>query len=93
MRPRALLAAAAIAASVGGAAPATAAPRATCMEDAPCWNWATMGDHRRGVGGLVVGPCRFQRLVRSGAIQPAPMKGDKLAMRLNCPSLAARSAR
>lgn len=38
-----------------------------CQEDAPCWNWRSMGNHRRGVftvGGrrLVVGPRRFDAI-------------------------------
>ena len=42
-----------------------------CQEDAPCFNWRTMGNHKRGIittGGryLVVGPKRFER-IRWGA--------------------------
>jgi hypothetical protein len=45
-----------------------------CAEDEPCWNWATMGNHRRGVvtlegDPLVVGPCRFQRLWYRGLLR------------------------
>lgn len=54
----------ATAAPLQGGAGEPAATRYVCHEDAPCWNWATMGNHRRGVrtvGGrrLVVGPHRF----------------------------------
>lgn len=38
-----------------------------CQEDNSCWNWRTMGNHKRGItttGGrsIVVGPIRFDRL-------------------------------
>lgn len=58
-----------------------------CAEDNPCWNWTYMGDHRRGIQGLIVSPCRFQRLILSGKInyrRSDIMKGDDLAMRINC---------
>lgn len=40
-----------------------------CAEDARCWRWRTMGDHRRGIvtiGGRkrVVGPRAFDRANR-----------------------------
>lgn len=64
-----------------------------CQEDMPCWNWASMGDHRRGVvtmfgTPLVVSPCKFQRLMKMRVIDYRPddvLKGDKLAMRVRCP--------
>ena len=43
----------------------------------------------------VVSPCSFQRLMLSGADLYWPtdyLKGDKLAMRVNCLALARRSA-
>lgn len=43
----ALLAAAAM---CGGCHEPPATPvRAACQEDAPCWTWSTMGNHRRGI--------------------------------------------
>ncbi len=41
----------------------------TCAEDMRCWNWRTMGNHRRGIVTydglfLVVGPQAFDRLNR-----------------------------
>ncbi len=44
-----------------------------CAEDAPCWNWATMGNHKRGVfltNGrlLVVGPASFDGIRRERRI-------------------------
>ncbi len=71
---------------------AAAALAGGCAEDSPCWNWASMGNHRRGVvthrgTSLVVSPCRFQRLMRAGVVDYAasgPLKGDKLAMRVRC---------
>lgn len=44
-----------------------------CQEDQHCWNWATMGNHKRGVVTLhgtllVVGPCRFRRLHAEGEV-------------------------
>jgi hypothetical protein len=70
-----------------------------CQEDAPCWNWATMGDHRRGVVTVlgtraVVSPCRFARMFRTGAIDyraSGTLKGDTLALRLDCPGLAVQT--
>ena len=55
-----------------------------CAEDAPCWNWATMGNHKRAIvtiGGrkLVVGPIRYGRLNRAFRIdwaRSARLRGD-----------------
>lgn len=66
--------------------------RQACQEDAPCWNWATMGNHKRGVivansFDVLVSPCRYQRFMKLGLIdrKATPrLKGDKLAMRLRC---------
>lgn len=70
---------------------ATAAPARTCTEDAACWNWATMGNHTRGVTTvhethIVVSPCHFQRLARSGKLTYWPMRGDATALRVQCHS-------
>lgn len=51
-----------------------ASPARTCFEDEPCWNWATMGNHKRGVvttdgTPLVVGPCRFARMWERGRLR------------------------
>lgn len=72
---------------------AAAAMSGGCQEDMPCWNWASMGNHRRGVvtltaGRHVVNPCRFQRLMRAGRIDygaSGALLGDTLAMRVRCP--------
>lgn len=58
--------------TVGGTQAMAAAP-ATCAEDAPCWSWSTMGNHRRGVVTLhgnvrIVGPCTFARWMHTGRI-------------------------
>ncbi len=53
-----------------------AKPRpAACQEDAPCWNWRTMGNGRRGVvlatrdhRRVVVDASAFDTLARVGAI-------------------------
>ncbi len=100
MNPRNLAAAALVAAAIApqGAHAAPVTP-VRCQEDAPCWNWATMGSHSRGVvthygTPLVVSPCRFQRLTNAGMLDYRPsdvMRGDFLAMRLNCHTLANRS--
>lgn len=73
-----------------GCAPVHAKP--VCQEDQPCWNWATMGNHHRGIvtmhgTPLVVSPCQFQRLMRARNVdyRGQDMKGDKLAMRIHCP--------
>jgi hypothetical protein len=70
-----------------------------CQEDAPCWNWASMGNHRRGVvtvlgAHVVVSPCRFQRYRRWHALDmraSGRMKGDALALRLDCHGLAVQT--
>lgn len=56
-----------------------------CAEDDACWNWATMGNHTRGVitahgTRVVVGPCTFQRFARAGNLRYWPMRGDVTAM-------------
>ncbi len=56
--------------TIGAALAFSAAPdsaAAICHEDARCWNWRTMGNHKRGVVTLagrhkVVGPVAFDRL-------------------------------
>lgn len=49
-------------------------PAPFCAEDNPCWNWAKMGNHKRGVVLVdgtpkIVGPCGFNRLWAHGAIR------------------------
>ena len=69
-----------------------ATPSAKCAEDDVCWNWATMGNQRRGIvtmhgTPMVVGPCRFQRLMRAGVVDYRTsdvMRGDRTAMRKRC---------
>jgi hypothetical protein len=70
-----------------------------CMEDNPCWNWAKMGNHRRGVvlldgTPMVVLPCGFNRLWAIGAIRHRldgykmndRLRGDRFARTLtDCP--------
>lgn len=88
---RAALALAALGLAGAPAAPAVAT-RVACQEDMPCWNWANMGDHHRGIvsmhgTALVVGPCRFKKLMQSGMLDyrySDIMRGDALAMRLSC---------
>jgi hypothetical protein len=48
--------------------------QASCQEDQPCWNWATMGNQHRGVVTLygnsrVVNPCQFRRLWQMGHLR------------------------
>lgn len=83
---RALKVTALSASLVVAAAPAHASVAHKCHEDQACFNWVTMGNHMRGVwttGGrhLVVGPCRFQRLIRSGHYAPMNryLSGDETA--------------
>lgn len=70
--------------------PANTHHRAKCVEDAPCWNWATMGNHRRGIITMwgtpeVVSPCRYQHLAKRGLIAPGDhMLGDKTAWHARC---------
>jgi len=60
---------------------------AACSEDESCWNWATMGNRKRGVvtrhgNPLVVGPCRFARLLVQGRLDyraSDAMRGDLTA--------------
>lgn len=67
-----------------------------CQEDMPCFNWATMGNHRRAVATTdgnwhrIVGPCTFARLMHGRYIdwtRTSHMKGDALARRLPCPNV------
>lgn len=89
---RAALALAALSIAAGAIVGAPAATRAVCQEDAPCWNWASMGDHHRGIVSmhgtpLVVSPCRFKKLMQSGMLDyrfSDVMRGDATAMRLDC---------
>lgn len=66
----ALAVAAALVGSYGVGRAEAAPVRVACQEDAPCWVWSTMGNHRRGIDtvdgarGVIVGPCRFARLYR-----------------------------
>jgi hypothetical protein len=93
---RAIIVAALLTSSVAAGAPtiAPAAKRAPCQEDLPCWNWASMGDHRRGArtiygDTIVAGPCVYAKLRRAGYLTAAwPMKGDALALRLDCRGLS-----
>lgn len=63
-----------------------------CQEDEPCWNWAKMGNHQRGittVGGrrVIVGPCKFQRFDRQRRIDwtaTAHLRGDRAARNRDC---------
>lgn len=63
------------------APPATSS---TCQEDQPCWNWRTMGNHKRGIVTLAgrrlsVGPARFDAINAGFRIdwQRTPrLKGD-----------------
>ena len=53
--------------ALAGTSDRASAAQATCHEDEHCWQWPTMGNHRRGVttiGGrfLIVGPCRFAHI-------------------------------
>lgn len=63
-----------------------------CAEDAPCWHWSTMGNHRRGIvtvhaRRVIVGPCRFARYWRTGRIdrtRTPTLRGDGWARRHGC---------
>lgn len=73
---------------------AGAATAPACQEDAPCWRWPTMGDHKRGVfiaqrhgtRHAVVGPCRFARLAKSGRLDSTTprLRGDGWAINHGC---------
>jgi hypothetical protein len=71
-------------AGVGLAYAAQSAGAHSCMDDQACWNWRTMGNHKRAIttnGGrtLVVGPARFDRANRGFYIDWArtpALKGD-----------------
>jgi hypothetical protein len=46
-----------------------------CMEDAACWRWPTMGNHKRGIvlrdgRTAIVGPCGYVRARRTHALDP-----------------------
>ena len=82
------LAASALAADL---ARADAGTPAACAEDAPCWNWARMGNHRRGIVTLygnvrVVGPCQYARMRRAHRIDPHTprLRGDVWAAMHGC---------
>ena len=82
--------------TVGFIMPATAqaSQASRCTEDMSCFNWATMGNHQRGVkvwqGGIVVtkvvGPCRFARLSHAKRIDSTSVRlnGDKWAREHGC---------
>ena len=65
---------------------------AKCTEDMSCWSWSTMGNRSRGIvtmhgTPMVVGPCRFKRLMNGGMIDYRTsdvMRGDRPAMRMRC---------
>lgn len=73
-------------AAVPGAAGGAPVHRATrCMEDSACWNWRTMGNHRRGIylqGGptriVVTGPAfdRYRAAHRIDWTRTPHLKGD-----------------
>jgi hypothetical protein len=73
--------------------------KARCAEDDSCWNWATMGNQRRGIvdrwgNPRIVGPCEFAYRVRHRMIdRPTSdrMRGDATAMR--CVSATLKGAR
>lgn len=79
---------------------ASAQGTARCQEDAPCWVWSRMGDHKRGVVDLrtnalvVVGPCAFRRLWMHGNArlwsQADRMRGDWWAIHHGCERTSAR---
>lgn len=97
---------AALATLTAAVLPLTSAPscpsptREACHEDAPCWNWATMGDHKRGViiiagrsrtgkdltRKVVATPCEYQHLRRAGLVHASTphLRGDATAMRFRC---------
>ena len=82
-----------IIAAIGGLmlAGCGSAQATVCTEDMPCFNWATMGNHKRGVqvwhGDIVVtkvvGPCQFARLKRIDSTS-AKLRGDNWARRNGC---------
>jgi hypothetical protein len=61
-------------------------PDSQCLEDEPCWDWANMGNRKRGVVTLwgnfkVVGPCQFNRLWAQGKIRHTiTVDGKELSM-------------
>lgn len=73
-----------VAVALSGAAASNAGARAACYEDSPCWNWRTMGNHKRGIvtkagRKLVIGPKRFDSINRAHRIDWARtphLKGD-----------------
>lgn len=69
---------------------ASAHTAAVCHEDAPCWNWYRMGNHRRGWTGPWGSPhsggaCRFARAVARHHVfryrRTQVMRGDHDALR------------
>jgi hypothetical protein len=88
-----VLAVLAIAVGVMCARTATIASAGSCAEDAPCWVWSTMGNHKRSVATrdgawhVVVGPCRFARLAHGDYIdwsRTPHLRGDWTARRIGC---------
>ncbi len=63
-----------------------------CHEDEACWNWVTMGNHRRGImtiGGrrVVVSACAYRRMHTARTIDhraSGHFLGDALALRVRC---------
>lgn len=91
--PRAAVAVLAAGAGLLGGSTDAAAKRGPCLEDQACWTWPTMGNRRRGVyvkgrtAIVIVGPCRFQRLVRAHRIDwegTEVIRGDWWATRHGC---------
>jgi hypothetical protein len=82
---------AAMALALATAAPAHAGAPAKCQEDAPCFTWSTMGNHKRGIATVdgawrrIVGPCEFARLYRYIDWSRTPhLRGDATARRTGC---------
>ena len=56
-----------------------------CAEDQPCWNWRTMGNHKRSIvltngRRIVVGPASFDGIRREGRIdwtRTPRLRGDR----------------
>lgn len=63
----AVLAATAALAVAGDAAASTPQSAIRCVEDAPCWTWSKMGNHKRGIVTAygtpkIVGPSGYRRI-------------------------------
>lgn len=82
-------------ASTPASTPSVPAQARTCpapTEDSPGWDWTRCGNHRRGVvtvngTPLVVGPCRFRRLMQDLQLDYRPtdvLKGDRWAYLHGC---------